>query len=148
VKGFKRFQLTFGSIIYDEYWDKDKVKFNTNVTFIHPNYTLVPIRNDIALIKLPEKIEFSETVKPISLPKSENMNRTLAGQKVLATGYGKQKDKSGGAKFLQYAYLEVISEEECQKTYENELDATDFVCARGINLESVCLGDSGRFESF
>lgn len=114
------------------------------MTFIHPNYTLVPIRNDIALIKLPEKIEFTDNIKPIGLPKSENLNRALAGQKVLATGYGKQKDFGGNAKFLQYTYLEVISNEECKKTYNEELDQQDFFCTKGPNLESVCLGDSGN----
>lgn len=137
----KRFQLIFGSNEFADYYDVDKVNMRTNESFLHPNYTTYPINHDIALIKLPKKLNFTDNIKPINLPKREKMS--YEGENLIATGFGKQKDLGGLPKILQYAYLEVLSNDECAKTYDTL--RPEVLCARGKSLESVCLGDSGLF---
>lgn len=50
----------------------------------HPNYDPNIMRNDIALIKLDKKIEFSDTILPVCFPSGVNSD---AGSNGVVTGW-------------------------------------------------------------
>lgn len=52
---------------------------------IHPNYNTGNQKNDIALIRVKEKIEFNMKVGPACLP-FKNSNNSFAGEVVYAVG--------------------------------------------------------------
>lgn len=58
--------------------------------FLHENYEMATVDNDIALIKLDKPIKFNDHVRPACLPKSEERLRT--GTRCTVYGWGKQGD--------------------------------------------------------
>lgn len=57
----------------------------TNTVIIHPQYDRFTAKNDVALIKLSRKIQFTDRIQPILLPKSQDL---FEGQDVIASGWG------------------------------------------------------------
>merc|ERR550519_240151 len=59
---------------------------NSTEAHIHPEWDISELKNDIALIKLPEPITINEYVMPVCLPgKDQDL---AAGDEVTATGWG------------------------------------------------------------
>ena len=48
--------------------------------------------NDIGLIKLPQKVSYSENIRPICLPIKESQNEDISGRFMVAAGWGKTND--------------------------------------------------------
>ena len=48
--------------------------------------------NDIGLIKLPQKVAYSENIRPICLPIKESQNENISGRFMVAAGWGKTND--------------------------------------------------------
>lgn len=95
--------------------------------------------SDVALIKLPSPVEFSDVVKPVPMACA-----STGGMDVVAIGNGLTKDTDKTiAPTLQYTQLQTISMVECVLDYPILLFRKSVVCARGVQQRSVCRGDSG-----
>ena len=57
---------------------------------IHPEFVRSSIWNDIALIRLTEEVKFSQFVRPICLPTSENILDYWKDNKLGVYGWGRQ----------------------------------------------------------
>ncbi|CAF0900171.1 unnamed protein product [Brachionus calyciflorus] len=118
-------------------------EFNTaSKIYIHPDYFSTVIYNDVALIRLTEKIKFSKKVKPICLPKTGKLDE-IEKKEVVATGWGKTDGGLFG--FPSEALLQTSliiknnkSKEGCEyRRYNN-------YCTEGASDDSgTCQGDSG-----
>ena len=47
--------------------------------FAHPKWNQITISNDIGLVQLPRKINFTETIRPICLPSYSDVDDKFAG---------------------------------------------------------------------
>ena len=123
--------------------------------FMHPQYDTPDRANDIALLKLGQPAEFSDTVSPPCIPDQDDFgdNSTFAaGMDCYLSGWGKIGDGEsmpvdiyGQPYKLRQALLPLVSDQSCQTIY---LEGANFEiqptmqCAGGEGRTS-CNGDSG-----
>lgn len=109
---------------------------------VHENYESFSIRNDVAVIKLPAKVNLTAQIQPVQLPSGEQLQSDFVNRTVIASGWGLQMNGGGVASTLQFASLNVISNQECKMTYATVIQPTT-LCAVGPQQQSTCNGDSG-----
>jgi len=109
----------------------------------HPsNYTHFT-KNDIALLKLSSPVQFSDTVRPICLPKQ---NEALpVGRLCLSTGWGRiNKENLQGSDSLQQLATPVHEGSKCQQMWGSGFAPEVALCAGPTDgSASTCSGDSG-----
>lgn len=95
----------------------------------------------LALIHLTTKIEFSERIQPVKMPKTRS---TLTNKHVIAIGHGNVNDNNVQSKELKFATLRIISQLKCRNAFPILADDLSVFCAicKECN-QSVCDGDSG-----
>lgn len=91
------------------------------------------------MIKLPQKVEFSDTIKPVKLAcnKAKNVVVTAIGNGLMNT------TSKELAPILQFVSLKTIPLVQCLPHFPFLLLRKSVVCARGEQQKSVCHGDSG-----
>ncbi|XP_044290740.1 trypsin-like isoform X2 [Varanus komodoensis] len=116
---------------------------------VHPDYDPVSKDNDIMLIKLSSFVDITDSVQPIKLASQ----CVLPGTRCLVTGWGtttssKPQNITAAStatipEELQCAYIDVISQAECERTYPDAI-TKNMLCA-GVKAGGVdsCQGDSG-----
>ncbi|KAJ8960295.1 hypothetical protein NQ318_004021 [Aromia moschata] len=89
---------------------------------MHPDYDPVKLRNDIALVRVKEKIRFTSYIQPICLPFERHLrDRDMTNQVFTISGWGKtQSRKLGGSPTLQFAAVRVWDQSECNKVIPPE----------------------------
>ncbi|XP_074874072.1 chymotrypsin-C-like [Carettochelys insculpta] len=110
--------------------------------YVHEKWSSLLIINDIALIKLAEPVQLSDTVQPACLPP----NGAILSNNFpcYITGWGRLWTNGPIADVLQQALLPVVDHDTCTR-----LDWWGFkvkntmVCAGGDGVVSGCNGDSG-----
>merc|ERR1712050_331712 len=73
-----------------------RVEITSYEGFTHPGWDPNTLDNDIALVRLPEKIEFNDYIRPACLPPSEDENNGYVGELTTPVGWGKNSDNAGG----------------------------------------------------
>ncbi|XP_045116267.1 transmembrane protease serine 3-like [Portunus trituberculatus] len=105
---------------------------------LHKKYKPSNFENDIALLKLPYPITFTDTIKPLCVARDKDI---LFGSASVATGWGVKKF---GAiklpKVLHEVTLDVISEKRCKSL--GSANKKYFICAL-TKKKDTCQGDSG-----
>ena len=70
----------------------------------HPNFQFP--KNDVALLKLSNNLEFNDAVQPIFLPSSNATKYDLLFEELIFAGYGSEKvDTEGESAYCQYGEL-------------------------------------------
>ena len=115
----------------------------SRVIIPHPLFNLMFLTNDIALVQLPEQIEFQDSILPICLPtKSESME-TLEGLDTLVTGWGVPADNVDDlSPVLREANVKTISNLECEIEFPTVVTPNN-ICISGEGGHATCSGDSG-----
>jgi hypothetical protein len=111
---------------------------SSTVTIVHPKYDPNTIENDIALIKLPIRVNFTCCIKPIRLRYIEKL---LDGKTVTASGWGRTCDGTGLSPILNYANLIVMPHALCAFVYGPDITC-NVLCTYPLGA-SICQGDSG-----
>jgi len=139
VKGYKKQDLIFGVVNIN---DPGVTMQVTETSYIvHPSYNDKTLKDDVALIKLPQPLKFSDTIKAITLNKDP---KTFIGQTGTISGWGYMSDDDLiNSDNLLFAKVDVVTREECEEFFEEIPQET--ICAKGSNnsYESICNGDSG-----
>ncbi|XP_049824079.1 brachyurin-like [Aethina tumida] len=113
---------------------------STNFT-VHEDWDRQTLRNDIALIHLPEDVPLSEIISTIRLATDEWNNYIYQEAKV--TGWGKDSDLATAiSPVLREADLMVIPNNVCKFSYGYYLRPTN-LCTYGPDINTSCQGDSG-----
>ena len=130
-------------------WSKEseKIKHETyeiQDVVLHPDFTRIDYKNDLALVKLNEKVKFKPYILPVCLP---TLNDSFIGMKATVTGWGWVDSKATTKSELQETSVEVISVEVCQKWYKSQSRNVFYeanLCAGFENGgHDSCQGDSG-----
>jgi secreted trypsin-like serine protease len=117
-----------GSYKFNDLTEPGRVMFKTTVFKKHENFDPNTLRNDLALIKLPKNVIFTDKIKPARLP--WDLSGPLIGQRVVVTGWGKTGDNEMMASMLQMETIVVISNEVCSQFYEENIFESD-LCTIG-----------------
>jgi len=110
---------------------------------VHPGWDSSSLKNDIALVHLPEKITFSQYIRPSCLPPKSAADETYEGVLTTPVGWGKNADNAGGITpdLNMVSDLPVISNAECHNHYGIIYEG--IICIDTPNGQGVCNGDSG-----
>ena len=117
------------------------VTVDSNSIIIHEGWNVQTFANDIALIRVPT-ITYTDKIQPVQLPAISSSYPSYDEEIVVASGWGNIFDGSGVTDYLQYAYMRVISNAECAKTY-GEIVIPSMMCVSTYYGVSTCQGDSG-----
>ncbi|XP_075417900.1 chymotrypsin-C-like [Tenrec ecaudatus] len=123
--------------------DEEGSKFvGVDTIFVHEKWNSFLVRNDIALIKLAEHVELSETIQVSCLPKAG----TVLAQDFpcYVTGWGRLWTGGPIADELQQGLQPVVDHATCtQSDWWGSMVTNSMVCAGGDGVISACNGDSG-----
>uniref|UniRef100_A0A674KDV1 Peptidase S1 domain-containing protein n=1 Tax=Terrapene triunguis TaxID=2587831 RepID=A0A674KDV1_9SAUR len=109
---------------------------------VHEKWNTFLIVNDIALIKLAEPVEVSETIQPACLPASGAL--LTQDFPCYITGWGRLWTNGPISDDLQQALLPVVDHATCsQQDWWGFSVKETMVCAGGDGVVSGCNGDSG-----
>ncbi|GBP41779.1 Chymotrypsin BI [Eumeta japonica] len=113
---------------------------STNVV-MHGSWNPSQIRNDVAMIILPSFLTFSNNVRAIALPPSDE---NFAGETATASGFGLTNDGGGisNNQFLSHVSLSVITNTVCWLSFPGVIQDSN-ICTSGAGGASTCSGDSG-----
>lgn len=94
----------------------------------------------LALIRLPEKVQFSETIRPVQMP---TVCKTLENIVVLAVGDG-ATGRDTISNRLKFAVLKTLSFKNCRKAFPFLKKRESILCAHNdVNYQTISTGDFG-----
>ncbi|XP_030382185.1 brachyurin [Scaptodrosophila lebanonensis] len=110
---------------------------------VHAGWDASKVVNDIALIKLPVKLEFNERVRAATLPKKDGRYSTYADDIAVASGWGLDSDKSNSVSpVLRYVEQPIMASSKCN-IYWAGMITDQTICMSTKSGRSTCSGDSG-----
>nr|XP_022904922.1 venom protease-like [Onthophagus taurus] len=144
VKGFLWFliKVTFGE--HDRCNDNDRPETRFVLRAIAGAFSFLNFDNDIALLRLNDRVPITKKISPICLPKSKD--NLYVGYKATAAGWGTLKEEGKPSCLLQEVEVPVISNEECRMTnYSTKMISDNMMCAGypKTGQKDSCQGDSG-----
>ncbi|XP_065363275.1 brachyurin-like [Calliphora vicina] len=134
--------LVFGTIDLRN----DDINMTSTEIFMHPQYNEINFNNDIALIQLPETLNFTSSIQAIKLVTTALAATGFIGAQAIVAGFGQLNDEEVAfPDTLQWAQVEIVNTSKCAEVYGEDLAAATNICARGYNDTnmSICQGDSG-----
>ncbi|XP_046734117.1 brachyurin-like [Diprion similis] len=110
---------------------------------VHENWDTRNIRNDLALLRLPSPIQFSERIQPIRLPSRSQVGETFASDTGIVSGWGRDSDSSSSiSPVLRWTQNPIITNFVCTRYYFFSVTSSQ-ICLSGRGGRSSCNGDSG-----
>lgn len=80
-----KFKVILGAQTSNNPSETGRVIDTTTTKVVHPQYSAFTLTNDLSLIKLSKKVDFTDRIRPAILPKSKD---SFEGQDVVASGWG------------------------------------------------------------
>ncbi|KAJ8921894.1 hypothetical protein NQ315_008527 [Exocentrus adspersus] len=104
---------------------------------VHPYYETPSSYNDIALLKLQRKVQFSRNTLPACLNSAFNVN--LATNTLLAVGWGRMEYNGSASNDLRQDRLRIVRNRECNRSYR--VGASRDKIPEGVDDETqICVG--------
>jgi len=105
----------------------------------HPEWDSNSLYADIALVHLPEKVAFSEFIRPSCLPPASDANEQYVGQLTTPVGWGKNADNAGGITpdLNMVSDLPVINPQACADYY-GSIIYSGIMCIDSAGGKGVC----------
>ncbi|XP_032678014.1 trypsin-1-like [Odontomachus brunneus] len=142
VKGFMWFMIkvTFGE--HDRCIEKG-AETRYVVRVMTGEFSFLNFDNDIALLRLNERVPLSDTIRPICLPSM--LDNQYEGTKAIASGWGTLQEDGKPSCFLQEVEVPVMSLQACRNTsYSPRMISDNMLCAGYLEgKKDSCQGDSG-----
>lgn len=143
----KNTEKTFVSIGAHNLTDREKGIYTTWVNAsdyrVHPHFNLEYAHNDIALVILRKIVEFSDQIKHVALPSTDE---SFAGEIGTVSGFGNTCDDCGPSLILKVARNKILENEECSKLLGTiAVPSSTQICTTTAETKSgICRGDSGK----
>ncbi|XP_036326548.1 venom protease-like [Rhagoletis pomonella] len=147
VKGFMWFMIkvTFGE--HDRCNDKERPETRFVLRAFSQKFSFSNFDNDIALLRLNDRVPITSFIRPICLPRAFERNDLFIGTKGMATGWGTLKEDGKPSCLLQEVEVPVLDNEHCvaQTNYTQKMITKNMMCAGypGVGERDSCQGDSG-----
>ncbi|XP_076066869.1 venom protease-like [Oratosquilla oratoria] len=117
--------------------------YNIEKVIVHPNYESRTVANDIALIRLDRKVEFTVYINPVCLPPPNIRASVLAdGVSPEVAGWG-YTEKGATSDELLRVVLPLADLKQCNETTGRGTLKETQLCAGGKGGKDSCQGDSG-----
>uniref|UniRef100_A0A8C0ZPR0 Peptidase S1 domain-containing protein n=1 Tax=Castor canadensis TaxID=51338 RepID=A0A8C0ZPR0_CASCN len=115
---------------------------DVDTIYVHEKWNSLLLHNDIALIKLAEPVELSDTIQVACLPEEESL--LPQDYPCYVTGWGRLWTDGPIADELQQGLQPVVDHDTCSRWdwWSFKVKKT-MVCAGGDGVISACNGDSG-----
>jgi len=143
--GGTNFQVLLGEHDYKTTSESDRVRANVIEAINHPDYNSRTTNYDFSLLKLDQKIDFSEHphIRPICLPGSDD--ETYDNFKAIVTGWGTTSSGGSLSSKLREVMVDVMSNDECKESGYADDEITDQMICAGVDAggKDSCQGDSG-----
>lgn len=111
---------------------------------LHPGWDPSLIRNDIALVQLPEAVEFNAFIRPAVLP--TGITNQFAGETGVISGWGRFSDAENvSSDVLRYVYDDIISNTLCSLRFPGVIQDSN-ICVTGTNGRGACSGTSKDYD--
>ncbi|XP_029651131.1 chymotrypsin-1 [Octopus sinensis] len=109
---------------------------------VHSQYSPDPMRNDIAMIRLPKPVSFGNCVAPAALPAP---GQKFDGKKCIAAGWGRTGVDESSTVELRHVSMPVVAHRVCKSRMSYASLADQHICGGDFNYggASTCMGDSG-----
>ncbi|CAK1543137.1 unnamed protein product [Leptosia nina] len=137
-----RFEVILGSVLLFS----GGTRMHSQDVVMHSGWFPFLIRNDIAMIRLPQNVEFSSTISTVALPSGLDIFNNFAGQAAVASGFGLTRDGLDVGiernQSLSGVTVPVITNDECRRIFPLHVVDSN-LCINGANGRSTCRGDSG-----
>jgi len=136
-----RFDILAGAHNVREDSEPDRVEISSYNGWTHPQWDSNDLSNDLALIRLPEKITFNDYIRPACLPTPDLT--ADPGFLVTPIGWGRPSDSASGISpvLRMVQDLPLITNKECNDVYGIVGDGV--VCMDTSGGKGTCNGDSG-----
>lgn len=136
VKQATRVQAHFGSHKFPNILEEGHQirTIGSNDIYIHPRYSPLHFSNDIALLKIPNPIQLSDTIQPAQLGKSN----VAIDSTVIAIGNGSNNKKD--IDILKSTKLQTITKKDCVRQYPVFMFNDSVLCAKRREGQTYCLG--------
>ncbi|XP_063230454.1 chymotrypsin BI-like [Bacillus rossius redtenbacheri] len=122
--------------------DGSEVNLTSTEFYIHPGWNRQNISNDIALIKLPSKVQYNENIQPVRLPARSQVTENFTNDEATVSGWGwANQSAMEPSPVLRYVTVTVMSNEACSKIFHKVRDTN--LCTTGAGGKNPCYGDSG-----
>ncbi|XP_030819896.1 chymotrypsin-C-like [Camarhynchus parvulus] len=142
ISSYMTYRVVLGKQDLSEADEPGSVAVGVEKTIVHKKWNSVLVINDIALIKLAEEVQETDTVRAACLPAAGNILSN--DYPCCVTGWGHVRTSGPLADALQQALLPVVDYESCSKwDWWGSLVCDTVVCAGGDSVVSGCNGDSG-----
>jgi len=126
-------------------YEPHRIEIRAHEDHIHPSYNLpVFLHNDIALLRLPEKVPFSQYIRPSCLPPVSESDELYAGVLTTPTGWGLMSDSDNhkAPELQMVSDRPILSLAECQQYY-GPLVFKGSICIDTTGGRGIYSGDSG-----
>ena len=111
-----RFRVKLGSHLRSNNNTEPMSTILDNVLAIaHPGFTFTTFQDDLALIRLPETVSYTNYIRPICLP--DQVTARQIQKKATVIGWGKLKQGGASAETLQQVDLPIIDNDKCINWY-------------------------------
>ncbi|XP_028339211.1 chymotrypsin-C isoform X1 [Physeter macrocephalus] len=115
---------------------------DVDTIFVHKKWNAFLIQNDIALIKLAEPVELSDTIQLACLPEEGSL--LPQNYPCYVTGWGRLRTNGPISDKLQQGLQRIVDYATCsQRDWWGPTVKKTMVCAGGDGVISACNGDSG-----
>lgn len=106
----------------------------------HPDFNKRGVNeNDIALVKLEDKLKFDKSIKPVKLAEE----RPKVGQKCWVSGWGLFQEEIDSPDLLKVTVVTVFENKICEDLMTRFRFIADCMICAGTDKEISCEGDSG-----
>nr|XP_022902326.1 uncharacterized protein LOC111415067 [Onthophagus taurus] len=111
---------------------------------VHSGYSKQGIQNDIALIRLPREIKFTDAIGPVCLPSKENLMKKDSDYRNLTViGWGTTELRQPSTVLLKVT-VPYVNQADCQGVFKTQVTISNRqICAGGRDGKDSCSGDSG-----
>lgn len=130
VTAKKNVHVHLGAHKFDQVNETGRVNLqcDKNNIFRHTGFDPNTLEHDLAIVKFPYSIKFTDRIQPVQMPL--DIKDSLEGKRCVISGWGKKGDDEGLTPILQKQVLTMISNERCSSFYKTDVFDTD-ICGEG-----------------